>query len=53
MAFEDHADVVGVDRTIRGSFSSADSAHLVFSHCGKMRLVWYNPDAATPSDQAA
>jgi hypothetical protein len=53
MAFEDRAEVVGADRAIRGSFSSADSAHLVFSRCGKMRLVWFNPDAATPSDQAA
>ncbi|MGH3975064.1 MAG: hypothetical protein ACRDS9_17305 [Pseudonocardiaceae bacterium] len=53
MAFEDHAEVVGVDRAIRGSFSSADSARLMFSCGGKMRLVWYNPDAATSGDQAA
>ncbi|MGH3870644.1 MAG: hypothetical protein ACRDSR_03850 [Pseudonocardiaceae bacterium] len=53
LAFEDRAEVVGVDRTIRGSFASADSARLMFSRCGKMRLVWYDPDAATPSDQAA
>ncbi len=53
MAFDDHAEVVGVDRVIRGSFGSADTAHLLFSRCRKVRLVWYNPDAATPSDQAA
>ncbi len=49
MAFEDHANVVGVDQAIRGSFNSADSAREFFSCTGKkMRLVWYNPDAATP-----
>ena len=53
LAFEDHAEVVGVDRAIRGSFRSADSARLVFSRCAKMRLVWYDPDAATPYDEAA
>lgn len=52
MAFGDHAEVVGADRAMRGSFDSADSARLMFSRCGKMRLVWYNPDAATPGDQA-
>ncbi|MFY9806805.1 MAG: hypothetical protein WCC38_13485 [Pseudonocardiaceae bacterium] len=50
MAFEDRAEVVGVDPAIRGSFGSADSAHLVFSHRGKMRLVWYHPDAVAQHD---
>ncbi len=53
MAFEDRAELVGAGRKIRGSFRSADSAHLMFSRCGKMRLVWYNPDAATQQEQAA
>ncbi len=53
MEFEDGAEVVGTDYTRRGSYSCADTARLMFPHCGKMRLVWYNPDAATPSDQAA
>jgi hypothetical protein len=53
MALEDHVEVIGMDRSIRGSFESADSAHRLFSHCGKMRLVWYNPDAATRHDEAA
>ncbi|MGH3769397.1 MAG: hypothetical protein ACRDS0_02925 [Pseudonocardiaceae bacterium] len=53
MAFEDHAEVIGACRTFRGSFESADSARQLFSHHGKMRLVWYNPDAATPRDEAA
>ncbi|MGH3931654.1 MAG: hypothetical protein ACRDTF_16970 [Pseudonocardiaceae bacterium] len=52
MAFEDHAEVVGVDRAMRGSFSSADSAHRLFSRRGKTRLVWHNPAAATPGDAA-
>ncbi len=52
MAFEDGAEVVGADYTRRGSYSCTDSALLLFPHCGKMRLVWYNPDAATPGDQA-
>ncbi|MGH3821322.1 MAG: hypothetical protein ACRDRA_00515 [Pseudonocardiaceae bacterium] len=53
MAFEDHAEVVGACGTFRGSFCSADSARELFSHRGKMRLIWYNPDAATPDDEAA
>lgn len=50
MAFEDHAEVVGVDRAMKGSFSSAGSAHRLLSRHAKMRLVWHNP-AATPNDQ--
>jgi hypothetical protein len=53
MAFEDHAELVGVDGDFRGSFSSAGSAALMFSHGRKVRLVWYNPDAATADDKAA
>ncbi len=47
MAFEDHAEVTGANRAFRGKFRSADNARQLFSHCGKMRLVWYNPEAAT------
>jgi len=52
MAFEDHAEVVGVDRVIRGSFESADSAQRLFSCRAKMRLVWYDPHAATQYAEA-
>ena len=53
MAFEDHAEVVGVCGTFRGSFCSADNARALFSRHGKTRLIWYNPDAATPDDEAS
>lgn len=53
MAFENHAEVVGVCGTFRGSCCSADSARQLFSRCGKVRLIWYDPDAATPDDEAA
>ncbi|MGH3550215.1 MAG: hypothetical protein ACRDQU_19300 [Pseudonocardiaceae bacterium] len=53
MAFEDHAEAVGADRSLRGSFESADDAYRLFSHCTKLRLVWYNPDAATWRNETA
>ncbi len=53
MAFEDHAQVVGADRAFRGKFRSAESARELFSRYAKMRLVWYNPEAATQDDDAA
>lgn len=52
MEFEDRAEIVGADGEFRGSFTCADSARLLFSHRGRMRLVWYNPNAATPRDEA-
>lgn len=53
MAFEDHAEVVWVDGEARGGFSSAEAARLTFSLGAKVRLVWYNPDAATSTEQVA
>ncbi len=52
MAFEDGAEVIGADYTRRGSYNSTDRALQLFPHSGKLRLVWYKPDAATPGDQA-
>lgn len=47
LTFEDHAEVVGADHAFRGSFESADSARQLFSHYGKMRMVWLiSPPAA-------
>ena len=48
MAFEDHAEVVRACGTFRDSFCSADSARELFSHRGKMRLIWYNPTLVQP-----
>lgn len=45
--------MVGAYRAFRGTFRSADSAYQLFSHYGKMRLVWYNPQAASQNDEAA
>ncbi|MGH3931157.1 MAG: hypothetical protein ACRDTF_14405 [Pseudonocardiaceae bacterium] len=53
LAFDDHVDVVGDAITINGSFRSAEIAHQAFSCLGKTRLVWLDPDAATPPGQAA
>lgn len=53
MAFEDYVDVTMIYQRRLRRFSSVDSAHRAFSRRGKVRLVWYNPDAATPSDEAA
>lgn len=53
MVFEDYVDVTMVNQRMLRRFSSVDSAHQTFSRRGKVRLVWYKPDAATPSDEAA
>ncbi|MGH3855000.1 MAG: hypothetical protein ACRDR6_16195 [Pseudonocardiaceae bacterium] len=52
MTFEDHADVVGVLKPITRRFRCAERAHQAFSRRGKIRLIWYNPDAATRYDGA-
>lgn len=54
MAFQDHAEVVKVDGTSRGTFLSADRAREIFtlSHRGKIRLVWYKPECAIRYDDA-
>ncbi|MGQ0777676.1 MAG: hypothetical protein ACT4NY_25255 [Pseudonocardiales bacterium] len=53
MAFEDYVDVTMVDQRKLYRFASVELAHQALSRLGKIRLVWYNPDAATPSDEAA
>jgi hypothetical protein len=50
MAFEDQADVVGVFEPIMRRFRCAERARQAFARRAKIRLVWYNPDAATRSD---
>lgn len=57
LAFDDHAEVVGVDGGMRMSLQAPENALRGFtwgSHI-KARLVWFNPDAATPAedDEAA
>lgn len=52
MAFDDHAEVVGVDGTLRASASSPEDALRGFrfgSHITP-RLVWVNPEAATRTE---
>ncbi len=58
MAFDDHAEVVSVTRKRRMSLPAPENALRLFkfgSHI-RARLVWFNPDAATPAgddDEAA
>ncbi|WP_235079375.1 hypothetical protein [Amycolatopsis orientalis] len=52
MAFADHAEVVSVTRGLRMSLQAPENALRMFkfgSHV-RARLVWLNPDAATPAD---
>lgn len=52
MAFTDHAEVVSVDHGMRMSLQAPENALRLFkfgSHI-RARLVWFNPDAATPAD---
>jgi hypothetical protein len=52
MAFDDHAEVVSVDYKSRMSLHAPKDALRLFtfgSHI-RARLVWFNPDAATPTD---
>lgn len=53
MAFEDHADVVGVDGGARMSLRSPERAVRRFARRQHItaRLVWVNPDAASPVDE--
>ncbi len=56
MAFEDHAEVVGVYRGVYGRFRSAENARRTFARRRTVRLVWATPerfpvqssDAASP-----
>lgn len=52
MAFDDRAEVVSVGRTRRMSLPAPENALRLFefgSHL-RARVVWVNPDAATPVD---
>lgn len=52
MAFDDHADVVG--RYLQASVATPDDAVRMFrvgEHI-RARLVWFNPDAATPPEDS-
>jgi hypothetical protein len=52
MAFDDHTEVVSVAGGMRMSLQVPENALRVFtfgSHI-RARLVWFNPDAATPAD---
>jgi hypothetical protein len=52
MAFDDHTEVVSVKRGLRMSLQAPENALRLFkfgSHI-QARLVWFNPDAATPVD---
>lgn len=52
MAFEDHADVIGVEGGTRMRLRSAEDALRGFGFGTHVRpsVVWVNPDAATPPD---
>jgi hypothetical protein len=55
MAFADHAEVVSVEHTQRMSLQAPETALRLFtfgSHV-RARLVWFNPDAATPAKDDA
>ncbi|WP_298182858.1 hypothetical protein [Saccharomonospora sp.] len=57
IAFDDHAEVVSVERGLRMSLQAPENALRGF-HFGshiRARVVWFNPDAATPvkDDEAA
>ncbi|MGH3873262.1 MAG: hypothetical protein ACRDSR_17415 [Pseudonocardiaceae bacterium] len=49
MAFEDHAEVVGLDRPINLHLSAPENACRVFSRRPHItaHVVWVNPEAAT------
>ncbi len=55
MAFADHAEVVSVERGLRMSLQAPNDAPRLFTvgcHI-RARLVWFNPDAATPAEVEA
>lgn len=52
MAFRDHAEVVSVDHGLRMSLPTPEEAlpGFTFGTHVRARLVWLNPDAATPPE---
>lgn len=53
MAFDEHADIVSVDNGSSVRLSSPERAAYGFNHRPDIiaRVVWVNPDAATPPDE--
>lgn len=51
-AFEDHAEVVSVDRGLRMSLQAPEDAlrGFIWGRHIRARLVWFNPDAVTPDE---
>ncbi|MDQ2708202.1 MAG: hypothetical protein M3Z25_11440 [Actinomycetota bacterium] len=52
MAFAEHTEIVSAEREVRMSLQAPENALWMFklgSHI-RARLVWLNPDAATPTD---
>lgn len=54
MAFDDRAEVVSIKGGLRMSLQSPENALRLFKFGSyiRARLVWFNPDAATPTDDA-
>jgi hypothetical protein len=52
MAFAGHAEVVSVDRGLRMSLRAPENAlpGFAFGSHIRARLVWFNPEAATPAE---
>lgn len=52
MAFDDHAEVVRVDRRLRMNLQAPENALRFFTRADdiRARLVWFNPDATTPEE---
>ncbi|MGQ0772896.1 MAG: hypothetical protein ACT4NY_00490 [Pseudonocardiales bacterium] len=50
MAFDDHAEVIRVDRRLRLNLRAPENALRFFTEGGDLRprLVWFNPDAISP-----
>ena len=52
MAFEDHAELVGVHGGMRGTFPSAERARRMFARRRKVRLVWATPECSPAQSDA-
>ena len=52
MAFEDHAELIGVHGGMRGTFPSAERARRMFARRRKVRLVWATPERSPAQSDA-
>jgi hypothetical protein len=52
MAFDGHAEIISVERTQRMSARAPEDALRLFNLGSgiRARIVWFNPDAATPAE---